>query len=92
MDLTAEMENYNKVKNIVVNQLVKEGYMSEEEGDEFKERCQVLVYKGKWFSKWFDKNIKSETNSEDSYYIKIIEMNDKQTSLDDLIRRTAQGK
>jgi hypothetical protein len=63
---------------------VAEGYLSEEEGQEFCERCQVLLYKGSWFSKWFDKNQKK--NDKNDYYIRIIEMKDKQTLLDDLIK------
>lgn len=90
LELENDMVNYNKVKNIVVAQLCKEGYLSEEEGIEFVERCQVLVYKGTWFSRWFDKNMKD--SKKDGYYIRIVEMSDKQTSLDDLIRRTANEK
>ena len=89
LELETDMSNYNKVKDLVVSQLIKEGYMSEEEGEEFTERCQVLVYKGNWFSRWFDKNQKSDKNG---YYMRIIEMKDKQTSIDDLIRRTANEK
>jgi polyhydroxyalkanoate synthesis regulator phasin len=92
LELEQDMINYNKVKSLVVNQMVKEGYMSEEEGDEFKERCQILVYKGNWFSNWFNKNVKTDSNTKDGYYIRVIEMSDKQTSLDDLIRRTANEK
>jgi hypothetical protein len=90
--LENDMLNYNKVKDLVVQKMIEEGYMSSEEGVEFAERCQVLVYKGSWFSRWFDKNMRSGTNSKDNYYMKIIEMKEKQTSLDDLIRRTANGE
>jgi polyhydroxyalkanoate synthesis regulator phasin len=90
--LENDIPNYNKVKDLVVQKMIEEGYISREEGEEFVERCQVLIYKGNWFSRWFDKNKKSEMNSKDNYYIRIIEMKEKQTSLDDLIRRTANGK
>lgn len=90
LSLEEDMTNYNKVKDLVVNQIVKEGYMSEEEGFEFIERCQVMVYKGSWFSRWFDKNMKS--SKKDGWYLKIVEMHDKQTSIDDIIRRTANEK
>jgi len=78
LELEEDMLNYNKVKDIVVRKLVSEGYLSEEDGEEFTERCQVLVYKGTWFSKWFDKNMKSSSNK-NHYFIKIIEMHEKQT-------------
>jgi hypothetical protein len=81
MDLTAEIVNYNKVKDIVLNKLVAE---------EFRERCQVLVYKGKWFNKWFDKNVKAEQPDADanSYYIRMIELKEREDDVDKLLRRT----
>ncbi len=83
LELEQDMINYNRVKDVVISKLVLEGYLSEEEAAEFTERCQVLVYKGNWFSKWFDKNQKSDKNG---YYIRMIEMKDKQTTIDDLIK------
>jgi hypothetical protein len=90
MDLTAEMENYNKVKDIVLNKLVSEGLLDQTDSEEFSERCQVLTYKGKWFSKWFDKNVKSENSKADpnGYYIRIIEMKEREDDVDKLLRRT----
>lgn len=90
MDLTAEMENYNKVKDIVLNKLVDEGLLDKSDASEFAERCQVLLYKGRWFSKWFDKNIKAENPNmdENSYYIRIIELKEKEDDVDRLLRRT----
>jgi hypothetical protein len=90
MDLTAEMQNYNKVKEIVLNKLVGEGLLDKSDADEFGERCQVLAYKGKWFSKWFDKNVKAEDPNakEDGYYIRMIELKDREDDVDKLLRRT----
>lgn len=90
MDLTAEMENYNKVKEIVLNKLVSEGMLDKDDAKEFGERCQVLVYKGKWFSRWFEKNIKAEDPKADvnGYYIRMIEMHEKEDEVDRLLRRT----
>jgi polyhydroxyalkanoate synthesis regulator phasin len=87
-DLTPEMENYNKVKELVVAKLVDEGLLDQDDANEFNDRCQVLVYKGKWFSKWFDKNMKTETNSPDTYYMRIIEMREREDEVDKLLRRT----
>ena len=90
LELENDMTNYNKVKNLVVAQMIKEGYMSDEEGGEFAERCQVMIYKGTWFSRWFDKNMKD--SKKEGWYMKIVEMHDKQTSIDDIIRRTANER
>jgi hypothetical protein len=83
LQLEQDMINYNRVKDVVISKLVTEGYLSEEEAEEFCDRCQVLVYKGNWFSKWFDKNQKSDKNG---YYIRMIELKDKQTTIDNLIK------
>ena len=90
MDLTTEMSNYNKVKDIVLTKLVQEGLLDESDADEFSERCQVLCYKGKWFSKWFDKNMKAENPNadENSYYIRIVELKEREDEVDKLLRRT----
>lgn len=90
MDLTSEMANFNKVKDIVLNKLVSEGLLDKVDADEFGERCQVLCYKGKWFSKWFDKNMKAENPKadENSYYMRIVELNEREDEVDKLLRRT----
>lgn len=87
-DPTADMQNYNKVKELVVAKLVDEGLLNQDDANEFNDRCQVLMYKGKWFSKWFDKNMKSETNSPETYYMRIIEMREREDEVDRLLRRT----
>jgi len=87
-DPTVDMENYNKVKELVIAKLVDEGLLEQDDANEFNDRCQVLVYRGKWFSKWFDKNMKSETNSPDTFYMRVIEMRDKEDEVDKLLRRT----
>lgn len=90
LNLESNTANYNKVKNLIVAKIVEEGYMSEQEGEEFVDRCQVMLYKGTWFSNWFERNMKQK--DKEGWYFKIIEMHEKQTNLDDIIRRTAQGK
>ena len=37
----------------------------------------AFSFKGKWFSKWFDKNVKAENSdaNPNGYYIRIIEIN-----------------
>lgn len=87
--LEGDMANYQKVKDLVLSKLVDEGLLEQDDADEFSERCQVLVYKGTWFSKWFDKNVKAEgKNSKDSYYMRIIELKEKEDEVDRLLRRT----
>ena len=90
LTLEGDMSNYQKVKDIVLGKLVSEGLLEQSDADEFSERCQVLVYKGTWFSKWFDKNVKANSGScnKESYYMRIIEMREREDDVDRLLRRT----
>lgn len=89
-DLEEKTKIINQAKDIVIKKIIDEGYMSEEEGLEFIERCHLMVYKGSWLNNWFKNKMKNQP--EDSFYMRIVELSEKQTSLDDLIRRTANGK
>lgn len=90
LELERDMSNYQKVKELVLSKLVAEDLLSQDDADEFDERCQVLVYKGTWFSKWFDKNVKvdePEANKK-GYYLRIVELKEKEDEVDKLLRRT----
>jgi hypothetical protein len=91
LELENDMSNYQKVKEIVLNKLVNEGLLEQGDADEFDERCQVLVYKGTWFGKWFDKNIKVERPdaNKSGYYMRIVELKEKEDDVDKLLRRTS---
>jgi hypothetical protein len=89
MDLDSEIANFNKVKEIVLGKLISEGLLDQDDAEEFSERCQVLIYKGKWFSKWFEKNMISKDS--ESYYIKVVEMKDREDDVDRLLRRTTSN-
>jgi hypothetical protein len=90
LELEQDMSNYQKVKELVLSKLIAENLLNQEDADEFDERCQVLVYKGTWFSKWFDKNVKvdkPEANKK-GYYIRIVELKEREDEVDKLLRRT----
>jgi hypothetical protein len=89
LDLESDMSNYQKVKEIVLGQLVKEGLLDQDDANEFDERCQVLVYKGTWFSKWFDKNQNVDNpQNKNKYYMRIVELKERENEVDKLLRRT----
>jgi hypothetical protein len=89
LELEEDMSNYQKVKELVLNKLVNEGLLNKDDADEFDNRCQVLVYKGTWFSKWFDKNVNVENNkNKKCYYMRIVELQEKEDEVDKLLRRT----
>jgi hypothetical protein len=90
LDLEQDMSNYQKVKELVLSKLVQEGLLEQDDANEFDERCQVLVYKGTWFSKWFDKNVNVDSNRDKkNYYMRIIELKEKEDEVDRLMRRTS---
>jgi hypothetical protein len=90
LELENDMSNYQKVKELILEKLVLEGLLNEDDANEFDERCQVLVYKGTWFSKWFDKNIKVQIPESDKkgWYMRIVELKEKEDEVDRLLRRT----
>lgn len=90
LELEQDMSNYQKVKELVLSKLVQEGLLEQDDANEFDERCQVLVYKGTWFSKWFDKNVNVDSNRDKkNYYMRIIELKEKEDEVDRLMRRTS---
>lgn len=87
-NLTADIQNYNKVKDIVLNKLVEEGLLDPSDAEEFSERCHVLVYRGNWFTNWFKKNVTPVEGEEKKYYMRMIELKEKEDDVDRLLRRT----
>jgi hypothetical protein len=90
LELESDMSNYQKVKEIVLSKLVQEGLLEKDDADEFDERCQILVYKGTWFSKWFDKNQNVDNpQNKNKYYMRIVELKEREDEVDKLMRRTS---
>jgi hypothetical protein len=90
LELEQDMSNYQKVKEIVLSKLVQEGLLEKDDADEFDERCQILVYKGTWFSKWFDKNQNVDNpQNKNKYYMRIVELKEREDEVDKLMRRTS---
>lgn len=90
LELETDMSNYQKVKELILQKLVSEDLLSQDDADEFDERCQVLVYKGTWFGKWFDKNVKVEKPeaNKKGWYMRIVELKEREDEVDKLLRRT----
>ena len=86
LDLEQDTKNANKVKDLVIVSLIKKGFISEEDGSDYAERFQVLIYKGSWFERFFNKFVKNDTNKMDGYFYRVVEMQDKKPiTLDDII-------
>lgn len=85
IDLEKDTKNANKVKDLVIISLIKKGFISEEDGSDYAERFQVIIYKGSWFERFFNKYIKNDANKMDGYFYRVVEMQDKKPmTLDDI--------
>jgi hypothetical protein len=71
LEMEQDVQNYNVVKDLVVNKLVDEGLMSQEDGEDFIDRCQIIVVKNGWFKRWCSKFSKG---NEGMYTVRILEM------------------
>lgn len=71
LEMEQDVQNYNVVKELVVNKLVDEGLVSQEDGEDFIDRCQIIVVKNGWFKRWCSKFSKG---NESTYTVRILEM------------------
>lgn len=90
--IETQIINYNKVKDLVLGKIHEEGYMSKEEIDEFSDRNQVLIYKGSWFSKWFENNVSTEEEDKKTYYIRLVGMKEKDPNFNEVRVRNRKVK
>ena len=72
LTLDQDIQNANKVKRIVVASLIENGYISEEDGHDFSERYQVIIYKNSWFKDFVKKFLPD--SDPNGYRYKIVEM------------------
>lgn len=85
MSLEQDTQHANKVKELVIGSLIRQGLMSQEDGMDYVERFQVVIFKGSWFKRFFDKYVKTGTNSMDGYFYRVVEMEYKKPmTLDDI--------
>ena len=72
LTLEQDIQNANKVKRIIVASLIENGYISEEEGHDFSERYQVMLFKNSWFKDFVKKFLPD--SDPNGYRYKIVEM------------------
>ena len=71
LEMEQDVKNYNVVKDLVIAKLVDEGLMSQEDGEDFIDRCQIIIVKNGWFKRWCSKFSKG---NESMYTVRILEM------------------
>lgn len=71
VEMEQDIQNYNVVKELVIDKLIDEGLISQEDGDSFVDRCQIIVVKNGWFKRWCSKFSKG---NESMYTVRVLEM------------------
>jgi len=55
LEIDQYVENGNLVKDMVLDQLLKDGAITQEQHEEYSIRRQVIVFKHSWFKRWMKK-------------------------------------
>jgi hypothetical protein len=71
LEMEQDVQNYNVVKELVINKLIDEGLVSQKDGEDFIDRCQIIIVKNGWFKRWCSKFSKGNENM---YTVRILEM------------------
>ena len=79
----------NEIKEKIVTKLIADEYLDIDDGKEFIERCQIIVHRGTWFNRWFNKNMKGKKI--DNFYFSIVEMSKKESKLERLLNNTTSS-
>lgn len=72
LNLDRDNELLNKAKELTVYRLISEGYLTEEEGEEFLQRSVFLTYNKNWIKRWVGPN-KDESQLDDKLFFKIFD-------------------
>jgi hypothetical protein len=59
--LTEDLHNYNQVKECIIDALIREEFITEEQGTNIKSSYVVMLVKGNWFGRTIAKLINKET-------------------------------
>ena len=65
VELPSVTENGNKVKNLVIQQLHKDGVITQEQWEEYTTSWNIILIKPSWFQRWKSKYF---PNSNDYMY------------------------
>ena len=70
VQLASELTNYNATKEAIVNGLVREGFLTVEQGNTIKDQYAVALVKNNWFGDAVAKLI----NRKDATIIKLVKI------------------
>ncbi len=60
LELAGNLENYNTVKEAIIDALVRENFITEEQGLEIKSNYAVVLVKGNWLGRTIAKIINKQ--------------------------------
>ena len=61
IELSENLENFNTVKEAIIHSLVRENFLTEEQGIEINSNYVVVLVKGNWFGRTIGKIINKST-------------------------------
>lgn len=61
LELAGNLENYNTVKEAVIDTLVRESFLTKKDGDMIKSNYAVVLVKGNWFGRTIGRLINKQT-------------------------------
>lgn len=70
LELSGDLENYNNAKEAIVDALVREKFLTEEQGETIKTSYAIALVKGNWFGRTIGKLLANK----DSQYIKLVKV------------------
>jgi hypothetical protein len=76
-----KMKLFNIAKDEILNALVKEKILDKTDAEEFDMRRQFVLYKPKWYEKYWNK-IGGSKDKLDNQYVKLVEFLDRDETLD----------
>lgn len=70
LELSGDLQNYNSAKEAIVDALVREEFITEEQGETLKTRYAVVLVKNNWFGQ----AIGNLLGKKDVQYIKLVKI------------------
>ena len=70
LELSGDLANYNMTKEVIVDALVREDFLTEEQAETIKTRYAVVLIQGNWFGQAIGKLL----NKKDVQYIKLVKI------------------
>jgi hypothetical protein len=72
LSLDTYVENANTVKDQVIVRLVNDKIITEEQGNEYLDKWQMIVFKNAWYKRWWKKF--NSTSGENDWCYKFVKI------------------